>query len=403
MSESAPELTPESAVAEPEATPDHPEPPSTDEEFKANYQRVARELGLVEPEAPAEERAAEPAVTQQELDDLAERTGQRQWEREQAAHELAWQDEVVDLASGLAERAETADAYEQQAADEFEESTLDEAYAALDDFDPASAWLAADHVAANAPERLDEYLQNWYEQNPQEATRYASYLQQRQIEASMWQQNNEALAAQSRQQLEASLAQLAAQRQHQIATDAMVSSVGAEAERLRKIDPDFRRLEPLVAYLGGEAMRAAIDANGGFPLPPDQAEALIRSSYEGATALRQAEDEAGVDLHFDEQTWFQRQSRGEDLPPWNRAEALQRLTAERLRIRQPGAVVADKQAQRAGFRDTAALEREQRMLAEVAERNDRHARSLAESGAAAQRAKDASDEHFRRTGKRRIA
>ena len=120
-------------------------------------------------------------------------------------------------------------------------------------------------------------------------------------------------------------------------------------------------------------------------------------------------NEARVMMPFDE-AHYNRAHQSDQAGPWDPQEAFARLVSERLKIRQPGATVADKAAERRGFREHPVLgtaaqvqAHEQQLVADLAERNERSAASLRESGEAAARARAANQEHHRRTGQWRRA
>ena len=124
--------------------------------------------------------------------------------------------------------------------------------------------------------------------------------------------------------------------------------------------------------------------------------------------MRQARADAEVELPFDEQQWIRMQA--EDrmgvIPPWNRGEALERLTAERLEKRDLGNVTAERDAQLRGYPypaiGIAREEAEERKRLEWNERQRRLSESLEETDRAYARAKAADEEEFRKTGRRRL-
>lgn len=357
-------------------------------------------MGLAEPE-PEPERREEAAAEPVGVESPQEYADRRAWEAYNAAEERQY----------LAERAEVADIYEASAAEEAEEGVLAGALETLEEefADPVIAWHQADQVAAVAPERLDEYMAQWYAVDPAEATRYTEALREQWNWHTLQAQQDAEAAWQSRMELEQQFEMFRAARQAQLAVDASAAAISDETKRLSKADPWFDQLRDTISSLAGSTLRTVMAENNGIPPDPAASRALIQSSFEAAVALREAQDRAAVKMPFDEADYNNRHRNDRNHPgPWNSEEAWSRLVAEELELRPYGAVSADREAQRRGFAAHPTLgtpaqvqDHEARHRAEIRARNARSAQSLKESGEQAQRAIDRNEEYRKKTGRRR--
>ena len=246
----------------------------------------------------------------------------------------------AETARQLGEHLEALGQQAQQS--EYSEAVYDEALERLGDAlysdDVAAMWHAADQVAMQAPELVDDFCREWYESDPLNARRYAETLNQdRQNEAASalaqlqaWQSALEAAAVE--QQVRAITeegAQLAGE---------MVDAAHAETERLREADPAFDKLAPQVAEYARPLLEMIV--NDGSLQTPEAAALAVRSGYEQAVTFHQAEAKAKMQLGLDEMLHNQQLARDRTgtMEPWDRDAALAKLTAEQLRPRELGAV-----------------------------------------------------------------
>jgi hypothetical protein len=206
--------------------------------------------------------------------------------------------------------------------------------------DVVAAWHGADAVRAEAPELLSEYLGAWYSVDPRDATRYARSVSEDEA-AQFWAaQAAEAQYAEAFNQVAEAEQQQAAEDGRRAAADAFTKAI----LNYKADDPRFAKL------LATEAVPVAQELLGQLP-PADSPEVAKQAAqivYEGTLHKAAAEERAKFHLPLDEMEWFGRQKAGEDLPPWNAAEALERLTAAELRPVEVGAISEARRRAQAG-------------------------------------------------------
>jgi hypothetical protein len=171
-------------------------------------------------------------------------------------------------------------------------------------------------------------------------------------------------------------------------------AAGANVVEQVKRDPEFEKIAPLMHDLAEATFSREIVET------PEAVAANFPASYERAVALRQAREDALLDLPFDEAHHIQRlgDDRTGTLPPWDKEEAYERLVAERLKFNKPLGQIAAERLD--GW-----SEREERQKADWDAAMQERVRSnleLEDTAQAYARAKAANDEHERHTGRRRL-
>jgi hypothetical protein len=388
------EPTAAETISEPEAQVEGA-PADRDEATKEAYLEAVDSLGLRE-KPPEPEPAWDRAAAEAELERLDRETGQDVWREQRAAEKAAAEQAAVEYEQSLL--AEVAWRDDELAAYKLAEATeaLQEAVAFGDDADAARI---AERFSAEHPDASYALLEQWREQDPTAAGSYEAMQDMRQlVQEAQW----ERAEAERQYQAQVIAQAFEAQRARE-ALRAQAQDVGraieGELDQLRR-DPVFKTFAPEAEALAAQALIHAVTETGALP-STFEAQTYIRTGYELALAMRKAKEEAVVMLPFDEADWRYRQ-RTEDLLPWNRDEAFPRLVSERLQLREPGALIADRRAQQRGYKNAEHLARAEKLASEVDERNALSRRMQQEFAEGHERAKAANAEFQRRTGRRRL-
>ena len=122
----------------------------------------------------------------------------------------------------------------------------------------------------------------------------------------------------------------------------MVDAAEAETERLRETDPAFGKLAPHAAEFARPLLEMIV--NDGSLQTPEAAALALRSGYEQAVTLHEAQAKAKMLLGIDEMLHNQQLARDTtgQMESWDREAALAKLTAEQLKPRQLGAVTEQR-------------------------------------------------------------